>query len=62
MAMQRFFLYGTLMDREVLALVTGWPTDGLRIEAATIQDFVRRRALNKSFPILVPHPGGCTCH
>ena len=35
------FIYGTLMDRELLALVMGWAADGLRIEAATVPDFVR---------------------
>ena len=54
----QFFFYGTLMDRELLALVIGRATDELRMEAATIHDFVCRRALNASFPILVPHPGG----
>jgi hypothetical protein len=39
MGMQPFFLYGSLMDRELLALV-GRAPDGLRIH-----DFVRRRAL-----------------
>jgi Gamma-glutamyl cyclotransferase, AIG2-like len=50
--------YGSLMDRELLALVIGRATDELRVKAATIHDFVRRRALNESFPVLVPHPGG----
>jgi hypothetical protein len=56
--MRPLFIYGSLMDRELLALVIGRATDGLRIEVATIYDFIRRRALNESFPILVPHPGG----
>jgi hypothetical protein len=54
----QFFFYGSLMDRELLALVIGRTGDELRMEAATIHDFVRRRALNESFPVLVPHPGG----
>ena len=41
------------MDRELLALVMGRAADGLRIEAATVPDFVRRRALN-----VMPQPGG----
>jgi hypothetical protein len=53
-----FFFYGSLMDRELLSLVIGRTTDELRMEAATIHDFVCRRALNESFPILVPDPGG----
>jgi len=58
MAMQPFFFYGVLMDRELLALVIGRATDGLGIEVATVHDFIQRRALNESFPILVSHPGG----
>ena len=54
----QLFIYGSLMDRELLALVIGRATDELRMEAATVHDFVCRRALNESFPILVPHPGG----
>lgn len=53
-----FFFYGSLMDRELLALVIGRAANELCMEAATIHDFVPRRALNESFPILVPHPGG----
>jgi hypothetical protein len=58
MAIEPFFLYGSLMDRELLSLVIGRPTDELSIEAATVHGFVRRRALNEFFPILVPHAGG----
>ena len=55
--MQLFF-YGSLMDRELLALVIGRATDGLSIEAATLHGFDRRRVRDESFPILVPHTGG----
>jgi hypothetical protein len=50
----RIFFFGSLMDRELLALVI----EELRIEAATIHGFARRRARDESFPMLVPHPGG----
>ena len=54
----QFFFYGVLMDRELLALVISRPADDIRMEAATIHDFVQRQAPNESYPILVPHPGG----
>jgi hypothetical protein len=34
----QFFFYGSLMDRELLALVIGRTGDELRMEAATIHD------------------------
>src|SRR5262245_18899000 len=58
MAMQRFFLYGSLMDPELLALVIGLATEGLGFEVATVHGFIGRRALNESFPMLVPRAGG----
>ena len=58
MAIEPFFLYGSLMDPELLALVIGRATDGLRFEMATVHGFLCRRALNESFPVLVPHAGG----
>jgi hypothetical protein len=54
----QFFFYGSLRDRQVLAIVIGRAIDGLRIEAATIHGFARRRVRDKSFPILVPLSGG----
>ena len=54
----QFFFYGVLMDRELLALVISRAADEIRMEAATIHDFVQRQVLNETFPILVPHPGG----
>jgi hypothetical protein len=41
----QFFFHGSLMDRELLALVIGRAIDDLRMEAATIHEFVCRRAL-----------------
>jgi hypothetical protein len=54
----RVFFFGSLMDRELLALVIGRAIEDLGIEAATIHGFARRRARDESFPVLVPHPGG----
>ncbi len=58
MAIQPLFIYGSLMDPELLALVIGRATDGFRFEAASVHGFIRLRARNESFPILVPHAGG----
>src|SRR5262245_61619493 len=54
----QFFFFGSLMDRQVLALVIGRAIDELRIEAATIHGFACRRVRDESFPILVPLSGG----
>ena len=54
----QFFFFGTLMDRQVLAIVIGRAVDDLRIEAATIHGFACRRVRDESFPILVPLSGG----
>jgi Gamma-glutamyl cyclotransferase, AIG2-like len=54
----RVFFFGSLMDRELLALVTGRAADDLLIDAAIVHGFARRRARDESFPLLVPHPGG----
>jgi hypothetical protein len=51
----QFFVYGSLMDRELLELRA---TDGLRMEAATLHDFDCRRVCGESFPVLVPRTGG----
>jgi hypothetical protein len=55
--MQLFF-FGSLMDMELLALVTGRPVNRLSVAAAVLHGFERRRAIGESFPIIVPHPGG----
>lgn len=54
----RLFFFGSLMDMELLALVTGRAVDDLEVAGAALHGFVRRRARGESFPIVVPHPGG----
>jgi hypothetical protein len=54
----RVFFFGSLMDRELLALVIGRAIEDLGVAAAVIHGFARRRARDESFPVLVPHPGG----
>jgi hypothetical protein len=52
------FFFGSLMDRELLALVSGRAADALAVTEATLHGFARRRARGESFPVIVPHPGG----
>lgn len=54
----RMFFFGSLMDRDLLALVIGRAIDDLTVTEATLLGFERRRARDESFPIIVPHPGG----
>jgi hypothetical protein len=52
------FFFGSLMDLELLALVTERPAESFRAETAVLHGFERRRAVGESFPVIVPHPGG----
>jgi hypothetical protein len=54
----RFFFYGTLIDRDVMALVIGRRLPPQAFEPASITGFSRRRALGASFPVLAPDPKG----
>jgi hypothetical protein len=54
----RLFFFGSLMDRDLLALVLGRPLDGLMLSSAALHGFERRRAQGETFPVLAPHPGG----
>ncbi len=54
----RFFFYGTLIDRDVMALVIGRRLPPQAFEAASISGFSRRRASGASFPVLVRDPKG----
>lgn len=54
----RTFFFGSLMDRDLLALVVGRDISDLVFTPAAILGFERRRACDESFPIIVPHPGG----
>ncbi|MBY0431910.1 MAG: gamma-glutamylcyclotransferase [Rhodospirillales bacterium] len=49
------FFFGTLMDADVLRLVTG---RDLTVEQAEIARFRRVFVHNRNYPMLVPHPSG----
>ncbi len=51
-----YFFFGTLMDREVLALVLGRPVDDADVEPATLDGFRLLRARDDPYPALVPAP------
>lgn len=54
----RLFFFGSLMDMELLALVTARTVDELDVASAALHGFARYRARGESFPLVVPHPGG----
>jgi Gamma-glutamyl cyclotransferase, AIG2-like len=54
----RLFFFGSLMDADLLALVTGRAATDFSTALAVLHGFERRRAIGESFPIIVPHPGG----
>jgi hypothetical protein len=56
--MMRFFFYGTLLDRDIMALVIGRRLPPSAFVAAKLEGHVRRRARGVSYPILVRAPGG----
>lgn len=52
------FVFGTLLDRDLLAQVLGRGVSDLRFTPGTVEGFRRSRARGESFPILVPQSGG----
>jgi len=48
------FVFGTLMDRDVLVSVTGMPLSELEIHAGMVNGFKRRMVRGETFPVLVP--------
>jgi len=56
--MTPMFFFGTLMDPEVLSLVLGHPLDDLTRTPARIRNQRRVHVAGRSYPMLVPHPGG----
>lgn len=49
------FTYGTLMDREIMATVSGCTPERM---AATLRNFVRYRIKKEEYPGIIPHDGG----
>lgn len=54
----RFFFYGTLCDPDVLRLVLGYSPARHQIRPATLAGFRRKGALERTYPVLLPAPGG----
>ena len=54
----RLFFFGSLMDRDFLAVVLGRDAGDLPLVPARLHGFARRRARGETFPVLVPSPGG----
>jgi len=52
------FFFGTLMDPDVLALVLGHSLASVRIEPASVRGLRRVHVAGRSYPMLLPHPGG----
>ncbi len=53
-----YFFYGTLIDRDLLALVAGQPSDPRTIRSATLAGYRRTGLTRRSYPILMPSSGG----
>ena len=56
--MSRFFFYGTLLDRDVMALVIGRRLPPRAFVPASLPGHARRRAKGASYPIVVRDPRG----
>ncbi len=52
----RFFFYGTLLDRDVTALVLGRRLPPAAFSPATLAGHARRRAQGGSYPVIVRDP------
>ena len=55
--LMRFFFYGTLRDRDVMALVLGRRLPPAAFAPASLPGHARRRAKGASYPIVVRDPG-----
>jgi hypothetical protein len=54
----RFFVYGTLLDRDVTALVLGRRLPPQAFKPAILSGHARWRAKGASYPVAVPDPRG----
>lgn len=54
----RFFFYGTLLDRDVTALVLGRRLPPRAFVPATLHGYTRYRAKGVTYPIIVREPNG----
>ena len=53
-----YFFFGTMRDRDVLELVVGRRVADADREPATLPGYRLARAIDESYPALVPHAGG----
>jgi len=51
------FVYGSLLDGDLMAAVLARSLDDVSFTRATLGGFRRHRARGECFPVLVPHPG-----
>jgi hypothetical protein len=54
----RFFFYGTLLDRDVTALVLGRRLPPQAFLAASLRGYTRYRAKGVTYPVIVRNPSG----
>ena len=54
----RFFFYGTLLDRDVMALVLGRRLPARAFVPASLPGHARRRAKGASYPVVIRDPCG----
>ncbi len=52
----RFFFYGTLLDRDVTAIVLGRRLPPRAFLAASLLGHARRRAKDATYPVVIPDP------
>jgi hypothetical protein len=52
----RFFFYGTLLDRDVTAIVLGRRLPPQAFLAASLPGHARRRAKDATYPVVIPDP------
>lgn len=52
------FVFGTLMDEDVLRWVTGMSLSELELQPAVVKGFQRRQVKGECFPLLVPSEQG----
>ncbi|MCZ4280586.1 gamma-glutamylcyclotransferase [Kiloniella laminariae] len=55
---QRLFFFGSLMDPDVLEIVTGRAIDQTHLKPGTLEGYRCEREVKESYPVLVPCPGG----
>jgi len=54
----KLFVFGTLMDADVLRLILGHRLAPEQIQRASVRGWRRARVPGRAYPMLVPSPGG----